>query len=149
MGYVAIARKFLGRVGFHSHLSCPALLACFLGPVVLVLFVRFGLRERGSVATRLERRVHRARQLQDRLLQTIQASKLVADDALDTPRDTAHLLEAIGKLSAWMGQATQEAQAALHSLRFAEDASSMSNQARASFLDHTLASVKAWFTTRS
>jgi signal transduction histidine kinase len=41
----------------------------------------------------------------------------VADDALDGSTDPARMREALGKLSEWMGQATAEGRAALHSLR--------------------------------
>jgi hypothetical protein len=50
------------------------------------------------------------------MLQTIQGSKFVADDALENPNDTAHMRVTLEKLSNWLGNATQEAQAALHSL---------------------------------
>ncbi len=66
---------------------------------------------------RLSERTRIARELHDTLLQTIQGSKLVADNVLDKPGDMAHLLGTIKRLSAWLGQATLEGRAALNSLR--------------------------------
>ena len=53
------------------------------------------------------------------MLQTVQASKLVADDALDKSNDSVHMRLALEKLSGWLGQAMQEGQAALNVLRTA------------------------------
>jgi len=64
---------------------------------------------------RLAERTRIARDLHDTLLQTIQGSKLVADDALDA--DPAEMPRAMKQLSGWLGRATQEGRAALNSLR--------------------------------
>ena len=69
------------------------------------------LEERVSERTRM------ARDLHDTFLQTIQGSKLVADDALDPSSDPIRMRRAIEQLSVWLGQATQEGRAALNSLR--------------------------------
>jgi signal transduction histidine kinase/ligand-binding sensor domain-containing protein len=66
---------------------------------------------------RLDERTRLARDFHDTLLQTIQGSKMVADDALEGPADPERLHKALEKLSAWMEQATVEGRAALHSLR--------------------------------
>jgi signal transduction histidine kinase len=66
---------------------------------------------------RLAERTHMARDLHDTFLQTIQGSKLVADDALDGPSDPVRLRRAMEKLSEWLGRATEEGRAALNSLR--------------------------------
>jgi hypothetical protein len=50
------------------------------------------------------------------MLQTVQGSKLVAEDALEKSDDTAYMQLALEKLSSWLGQATQEGQQALNSL---------------------------------
>jgi hypothetical protein len=50
------------------------------------------------------------------MLQTVQGSKFVADDALEQSNDAAHMRLALEKLSSWLGQATQEGQEALNSL---------------------------------
>jgi ligand-binding sensor domain-containing protein/signal transduction histidine kinase len=69
------------------------------------------LEERVSERTRI------AGDLHDTFLQTVEGSKLVADDALDEPSDPERMRRAMEKLSEWLGQATQEGRAALNSLR--------------------------------
>jgi signal transduction histidine kinase/ligand-binding sensor domain-containing protein len=66
---------------------------------------------------RLAERTRIARDLHDTFLQTIQASKMVADDALGASEDPARVRNAIEKLSAWLEQAMREGRAALNSLR--------------------------------
>lgn len=66
---------------------------------------------------RLAERTRIARELHDTLLQTVQGSKFVADDALDTADDSARMRRSMEKLAGWLGQATQEGRAALNSLR--------------------------------
>jgi signal transduction histidine kinase/ligand-binding sensor domain-containing protein len=66
---------------------------------------------------RLAERTRIARDLHDTFLQTIQGSKLVADDALDSSTDPARMRRAMEQLSAWLGRATDEGRAALNSLR--------------------------------
>jgi signal transduction histidine kinase len=67
----------------------------------------------------LSERTRVARELHDTLLQTIEASKMVADDALDPFADPVRVRRAMSRLSDWLGQATEEGQAALNSLRTA------------------------------
>lgn len=66
---------------------------------------------------RLAERTRMARELHDTFIQTIQGSKLVADDALDEPNDLVRMRRAMETLSKWLGQATREGRAALNSLR--------------------------------
>ncbi len=66
---------------------------------------------------RLAERTRIARDLHDTLLQTIQGSKLVADDALEMPSEPARMRKALEQLSEWLQQASQEGRAALNSLR--------------------------------
>ncbi|WP_263357943.1 sensor histidine kinase [Acidicapsa ligni] len=66
---------------------------------------------------RLVERTRLARELHDTLLQTIQGSKMVADDALDQSPDPIRMHQALERLSGWLGQAMQEGKAALNSLR--------------------------------
>ena len=68
---------------------------------------------------RLAERTRMARDLHDTFLQTIQGSKLVADDALEPSSDPTRMRRAMEQLSIWLGTATQEGQAALNSLRTA------------------------------
>ena len=69
------------------------------------------LEERVSERTRI------ARELHDTFLQTIQGSKLVADDALEAPYEPARTRQALEQLSTWLGRAVEEGRAALNSLR--------------------------------
>jgi signal transduction histidine kinase len=66
---------------------------------------------------RLAERTRVARELHDTFLQTVQASKLVADHALRAPEDNVRMLRTMEQLSAWLGRATEEGRAALNSLR--------------------------------
>ena len=66
---------------------------------------------------RLAERTRIARDLHDTFLQTVQGSKLVADDALEQPSDIGRMRRALEQLSIWLGQATSEGRAALNSLR--------------------------------
>lgn len=66
---------------------------------------------------RLEERTRLARELHDTLLQTIQGSKLVAEDALDTPENSDRMRSAMEQLAQWLGHAMTEGRAALNSLR--------------------------------
>jgi signal transduction histidine kinase/ligand-binding sensor domain-containing protein len=66
---------------------------------------------------RLAERTRLARELHDTFLQTIQGSKMVADDALDGPAEPLRLRRAIEQISVWLAQATEEGRAALNSLR--------------------------------
>jgi signal transduction histidine kinase len=89
------------------------------GLVFSVMWVVCRLRARAIRARfdeRLAEQTHIARELHDNMLQTVQGSKFVADDALEKSNDTAHMRLALERLSNWLGHATQEAQAALESL---------------------------------
>src|SRR5207302_7120331 len=66
---------------------------------------------------RLAERTRMARDLHDTFLQTIQGSKLVADDALDPSSDPVRMRRAMEQLSVWLARAMQEGRAALNSLR--------------------------------
>jgi signal transduction histidine kinase/ligand-binding sensor domain-containing protein len=66
---------------------------------------------------RLAERTRMARDLHDTFLQTVQGSKLVADDALESSPDPVRMRRAMEQLSSWLGRATQEGRAALNSLR--------------------------------
>ncbi len=91
---------------------------------LLLVFGLYRLRLRQATARmnvrfdeRLAERTRIARELHDTLLQTVQGSKLVADQALDKSDDVVHMRTALEKLASWLGQATQEGRAALNSLR--------------------------------
>ena len=66
---------------------------------------------------RLDERTRLARELHDTFLQTVQGSKLVADDALATATDEARMRKTLEKLAGWLGQAVTEGRVALQALR--------------------------------
>ena len=66
---------------------------------------------------RLAERTRIARDLHDTLLQTIQGSKLVVDDALEQPDNSTRMRRAVEQLSHWLLRALQEGRTALNSLR--------------------------------
>jgi signal transduction histidine kinase/ligand-binding sensor domain-containing protein len=91
---------------------------------VLAVWALFRLRVRQLAHTlnarfdaRLAERTRMARDLHDTLLQTLQGSKMVAQDALSRPEDAAGMRHAMEQLSNWLGQASAEGRAAVNSLR--------------------------------
>jgi signal transduction histidine kinase len=91
---------------------------------ILALWAAYRLRVRqiqGAAATRfnerLAERTRVARDIHDTLLQTIQGSKMVADDALEHAADPGRLRTAIEQLANWLARATREGREALNSLR--------------------------------
>jgi signal transduction histidine kinase/ligand-binding sensor domain-containing protein len=98
------------------------LLAIGLGAFVVWALYRWRVRK---IATeigarfneRLDERTRMARELHDTFLQTVQGSKLVAEDALEQSDDLVRLRKAMQQLSVWLDQATEEGRAALNSLR--------------------------------
>jgi signal transduction histidine kinase len=86
-------------------------IATFFAWAIAQKIIKLRLEERLNERTRLTRELH------DTFLQTIQGSKLVADDALDPSADPIRMRRAMEKLSLWLGKATQEGRAALNSLR--------------------------------
>jgi signal transduction histidine kinase len=96
--------------------------AAFAALLVLAGIYRLRVRQIGRAMTarfdeRLAERTRIARDLHDTFLQTIQGSKLVADDALNPATDLTRMRQAMATLSGWLGRATQEGRAALNSLR--------------------------------
>jgi signal transduction histidine kinase len=73
--------------------------------------IELRLEERVNERTRITGELH------DTFLQTIQGSKLVADDALEPSTDPIRMRQAMEQLSVWLAQAMQEGRAALNSLR--------------------------------
>jgi ligand-binding sensor domain-containing protein len=91
---------------------------------ILIFWALYRLRVRQIARTisarfdeRLAERTRLAREIHDTLVQTIQGSKMVADDALDEATDFPRMRQAMERLSVWLGQATEEGRAALNSLR--------------------------------
>ena len=97
-------------------------LCLLLAGLIAWAFYRLRIRQISKVINarfdeRLAERTRLARELHDTFLQTIQGSKLVADDALEQSDDPVRLRRAMTQLSSWLGQATDEGRAALNSLR--------------------------------
>jgi hypothetical protein len=98
-----------------------------IGFFLVVLFLlfaiyRFRVRQIATAMSvrfdeRLAERTRLARELHDTFLQTIQGSKMVADDALEQSTDSVRMRRAMERLSEWLGQAMQEGRTALNSLR--------------------------------
>jgi signal transduction histidine kinase len=98
-------------------LLCAVIVFCVMW-VAYRLRLRMIAKEiRVQFDERLAERTRVARELQETMLQTVQGSKFLADAALEKYNDSAHLRLTLEKLSRWLGQATQEGQAALNSLR--------------------------------
>lgn len=98
------------------------ILCFFIGILMVWVLYRLRIRQIARAISarfdeRLAERTRLARDFHDTLLQTIQGSKMVADDALDESTDLPHMRRAMERLSGWLGQATQEGRAALNSLR--------------------------------
>lgn len=99
-----------------------------LGVVAAGFFVLAGLyqlRLRQAAARlnaifneRMSERNRLAGELHDTILQTVQATKMIVDNArLNHSEDPQHLREAIDSISVWLLQATTEARAALTAIR--------------------------------
>ena len=115
---------------------------------LLVAWMIYRLRVR-QIATalsarfdeRLAERTRLARELHDTFLQTVQGSKMIADDALDADADQNRMRQALEKLSRWLGQAVDEGRAALHSLRVTTtEKNHLSEALRRATEDHQLPS---------
>ena len=97
--------------------------SCFLAGLLLLWALhRLRMRQVARALSlrfdeRLSERTRIAREIHDTLIQTIQGSKLVADDALDQSADPARMRHALEQLSEWLNRAIQEGRASLNSLR--------------------------------
>jgi len=86
-------------------------IATFFAWAIARKLIELRLEERVNERTRITRELH------DTFLQTIQGSKLVADDALELSNDPIRMRRAMEQLSVWLGRGMQEGRAALNSLR--------------------------------
>ena len=97
-------------------------LSVLTGLMLVWAFFRVRMRQMQKLLSarfneRLAERMRMARELHDTFLQTLQGSKLVADDALEQSSDPVHMRRAMEQLSAWLERAIHEGRAALNSLR--------------------------------
>lgn len=99
------------------------LLLCVVTSVVAMyaLYQRRMRRVARSLAARFDERLaertRMARDLHDTLLQTVQGSKMVADEALSHLDDAVGMRRAMEQVSSWLGQASVEGRAAVNALR--------------------------------
>ena len=98
----------------------------FAGAVVAGLLLWSAYRRRvrhvaAALSARFDERLHErtrvAQDLHDTLLQSVHASKMLAEDALVGPPDAVRLHDAVERLSLWLGQAVREGRVALNALR--------------------------------
>jgi signal transduction histidine kinase/ligand-binding sensor domain-containing protein len=80
--------------------------------------------------TRLEERTRVARDLHDTLLQTIQGTKLVAEEALHRSDDLVQLHNVVAKIHEWLSRAVIEGRAALTALRIGSNAEDLAVKLR-------------------
>src|SRR6266404_3513117 len=99
--------------------SCVAAFLALLGAFYQLRLRQVARQFNIRLEERVGERTRIARDLHDTFLQTIQGSKLVADDALELSTDPIRMRRAMGQLSLWLTRAMQEGRAALNSLRTA------------------------------
>lgn len=99
-----------------SHQTCWLIVALLAIGTLLVYRLRVRQISR-QLNAQFEERTRLAHELHDTFLQTIQGSKLVVDHALKDSADHERVVRALGQLSQWLDQATEEGRAALNSLR--------------------------------
>ncbi len=103
------SKWFLGLCALSSAFLIRALYRLRVQQIYQSLAARFD--------EQLAERTRMARELHDTLLQTLEGSKLVADDALERSSDPVHMRRAVEQLSDWLGQAVQQGRVALDSPR--------------------------------
>jgi len=97
-------------------------ISCLLAGLLLLWLIYYLRMEQASRSLRarfderVAERTRLARDLHDTLLQTLQGSKLVADDALENRSDSEHTRRSLEKLSQWIERAMREGRAALNAL---------------------------------
>lgn len=113
---------------------------CAIAGLLLVAWLMFRRRIKlaeqaiaKSFDARLAERMRISADLHDTFLQTVQGSKMVADDALVEASDEIQLRQTLEKLTVWLGQAVTEGRAALQALRV----STTEHNHLAEFLDRT------------
>ena len=101
------------------RVSCVAAFLALLGALYQLRLRQVARQFSIRLEERVSERTRIARDLHDTFLQTIQGSKLVADDALDPSTDSFRMRRAMEQLSVWLANAMQEGRAVLNSLRTA------------------------------
>ena len=109
-----IAPAWYQTVAFR--ISC-LLVGLFLLWLIYYLRMKQAARSiRARFDERVAERTRLSRDLHDTLLQTLQGSKLVADDALENYSDAEHTRRSLEKLSEWIDRAMREGRTALNAL---------------------------------
>jgi signal transduction histidine kinase len=98
-------------------LSAIALTGLLIWGIASVGMARQEVRLKREFSLQLAERTRIAQELHDTLLQTVQSSKMLADEALGQAADPDKVRSAIAQLSEWLGLAVREGRAALNSLR--------------------------------
>jgi hypothetical protein len=111
----SVAPAYYQTFWFRLLCVCSGLAVFSLAYRLRVRQIAAGINTRFD--ERLAERTRMARDFHDTLLQTIQGSKMVADDALEEYADPIQMRHALERLSAWLAQAMQEGRSALNSLR--------------------------------
>jgi ligand-binding sensor domain-containing protein len=112
---IVVPPTFFQTIWFEGLCACAAL--GLLWSLYVFRLRQISAQMHGRLEERLAERTRIARDFHDTLLQTIQASKLVAEDALATHTEPGPERDALSLLSGWLGQATEEGRSALNSLR--------------------------------
>lgn len=113
---------------------------------------RYRVRQLGAALSarfteRLSERTRIARELHDTVMQTVQASRMVADVAL-TRDEPAELRASMQQLSVWLGQAVDEGRGALKALRAATgSAADLADSLRQAAVNAAAASPAPWVIT--
>ncbi len=86
--------------------------------VLLWVLCRLRVRRGTRVLTaRFDERTRLVRDLHDTVMQTVQASRMVADNALTRPDDSSGMRRAMEQVSTWLGQASAEGRSVVDALR--------------------------------
>jgi signal transduction histidine kinase len=116
IAYAIIQQPFFYDTNWFRLIAVAVLFLLVVGVYRLrVKQIAAGMNAR--LDERLGERTRIARELHDTLLQTIQGSKLVAEEALEQSNDPTRMKRALEQLYGWLGQAMQEERTALNSLR--------------------------------
>jgi signal transduction histidine kinase/ligand-binding sensor domain-containing protein len=113
-----IPRAWYQTIWFRGNVITVALLGFWAAYYARLRQVSTSLRLRYN--ERLDERNRMARELHDTLLQTIQASKLAAEDALASSADVPAFRRSTEKLIGWLERAVEEGRAALNALRYSQ-----------------------------
>jgi signal transduction histidine kinase/ligand-binding sensor domain-containing protein len=97
--------------------SCVAAFLALLGALYQVRLRQLAQQFNMRLEERVSERTRIARDFHDTLLQTIQGSKIVAEDALDEHADPIRMRYALESLLEWLGRAVEEGRSALNALR--------------------------------